>query len=565
MDAPLIHLTDIVRRGAERHPDRLALQADGGVSFTYAELWERVQHGAGLLRDRGACAAEASARRRAAEGGRGLLVMEGRPEWAVAFFSLLQAGLVVIPVPAATPPELIGLVARVTGAEVCVLGGESAALESVLSVPPVTAAELVAASGRAIAAPSRGRFGDAGAPSRGRFGGAGAASAGGDTLAVLAFTSGSTARPRAVELTHENLLANVRTLGAAREAAPDDALLSLLPPAHLFELVVGLLAPLAAGARVVYAGTLLPNRVIDAIRRNRITRTLVVPAILDALGREAIEGLVARGAVAPACRALPATVIAKRLRDAGDCEVERIRRALRDRIGDAFHTVGIGGAAIASGWSETLLRLGIDLDVGYGLTEAGPLVSLGLASASPSGSVGRPLPGVEVRVDDRGEILVRSAGVMRGYFLDRAATAEALDDGWLRTGDRGRLDDEGFLFITGRLKEAIVTAAGETLYPDELEPHYASPLFAEHCVVPIRDADGNDVPTLVVVPSRGDATDEAIARVFARLRAAAPARCRVAAMLRRTEPIPRTAVGKPRRRALADALSAGVTGGSHGR
>ena len=117
-----------------------------------------------------------------------------------------------------------------------------------------------------------------------------------------------------------------------------------------------------------------------------------------------------------------------------------------------------------------LQSIGIALDVGYGLTEAGPVVAMGRASECPPGRSVVALPGVEVRIADDGEMLVRSQSLMQGYAGDAAGTAAALNDGWLRTGDRGRLDADGFLFIQGRIKEAMVTSAGETIYPDEIEP-----------------------------------------------------------------------------------------------
>jgi long-chain acyl-CoA synthetase len=229
---------------------------------------------------------------------------------------------------------------------------------------------------------------------------------------------------------------------------------------------------------------------------------------------------------------------------------------VRKRIGGSLRAVGVGGAAIAPGWARTLALLEIDLDVGYGLTEAGPLVSLGWASKCPAGSVGRPLPGVAVRISHDGEILVQSPGVMRAYFGDVAASSAALEGGWLRTGDRGRVDARGFLYIAGRIKEAMVTPAGDTLHPEEVEPYYASRLFAEHCVVPLRGPDGNDLPTLVVVAREPDPGDDAIEREFAELRAAAPSRYRIARIVRRVEPLPRTLVGKIKRRELGDLLAA---------
>jgi long-chain acyl-CoA synthetase len=343
---------------------------------------------------------------------------------------------------------------------------------------------------------------------------------------------------------------------AARQTEAPETMLSMLPPAHLFELVVGQLAPLAVGGRIVYAGTLLPNRLVTAIRDHAVTRVLVVPALLDALCREVLAGLIDRGLVRPACQHASAVSIATTLAQFDAGTLDEIRNAVRERIGGTLRAVGVGGAAIAPGWSQTLALLEIDLDVGYGLTEAGPLVSLGWASQCPAGSVGRPLPGVAVRISHDGEILVRSAGVMRAYFGDVAASSAALEGGWLRTGDRGRVDAGGFLYIAGRIKEAMVTAAGDTLHPEEVEPYYASRLFAEHCVVPLRGPDGNDLPTLVVVVREPDTGDDAIEREFAELRAAAPSRYRIARMVRRVEPLPRTLVGKIKRRELGELLAA---------
>jgi long-chain acyl-CoA synthetase len=330
----------------------------------------------------------------------------------------------------------------------------------------------------------------------------------------------------------------------------------MLPPAHLFELVVGQLAPLAVGGRIVYAKTLLPNRLVDAIRDEDVTRVLVVPALLDALCRDVLASVIDRGLVRPLCQHSSAVSIAMKLSQLDLAGLDRIRHAVRDRIGATLRAIGLGGAAIAPGWPEVLAILGIDLDVGYGLTEAGPLVSLGWASRSPAGSVGRPLPGVTVRIAQDGEILVQSAGVMRGYFGDIGGSAATLDGGWLRTGDRGHFDAGGFLFVTGRIKEAIVTAAGETLHPEEVEPYYASRVFAEHCVVPVRGPDGNDLPALVVVPREPEIGDAAIEREFDELRKAAPARYRVARMVCRAQPLPRTLLGKLKRRELGESLSA---------
>jgi long-chain acyl-CoA synthetase len=342
-------------------------------------------------------------------------------------------------------------------------------------------------------------------------------------------------------------------LEALRSPEPGETVLSTLPPSHAYELVAGQLAPLAAGARIVYAGAPLPNRLIDTIRTQAVTRMMLVPALLDALAHEVIDRLVRHDVLGPDFRGLTTRELADRVRSLSADGRSLLREAIRAEIGGAFAVATLGGAASDPAWTDVLAAAGVVLDVGYGLTEAGPVVTMGRADECPSGSVGRALPGVEIRIAEDNEILVRSQSIMQGYAGDAASTAAALTDGWLRTGDRGWLDARGFLFIQGRIKEAMVTSAGETIYPDEIEPVYDSSLFAEVAVVPMPDDRGNDVPTLVVVPA--SAPPDAIHGEVRRLRAAAPARLRIHGFVVRSE-LPRSAAGKIRRRALAEELRA---------
>jgi long-chain acyl-CoA synthetase len=312
----------------------------------------------------------------------------------------------------------------------------------------------------------------------------------------------------------------------------------MLPPAHLFEMMAGIFGPLACGARVLFPGPLLPNRIIAALREEAITHAVCVPALLDVLFAEVA------GASRPSF--------------AREGEVpEDPSQSIRERMGGSLRTVFVGGAALSPEWVGIARRIGLRLEVGYGLTEAAPVVSMGLASEGPPGSVGRPLPGIRVRIGTGGEIQVKGGNVMLGYHNDREANAEAFEDGWLRTGDRGSLDPEGFLFVTGRIKEAVVAATGETLYPDEAEPCYASPLFREHCVAPVPGPDGNDVAVLFALPASAEISAERLQAAFRELRAAAPSRLRVERLVLLGSPFPRTATGKIRRRMLGEAFAIG--------
>jgi len=492
------------------------------IELSYAGLRDSVSRAGAWLRSGGLSV-----------GDRVMLAALSGPAWVVAFFAVLESGGVVVPLAVETKPEAIAAVGRRTGALRIIAGDRhsKAAMEShkLIRIP---AADLIAVGNSKSSPP----------PTVGR-----------PDLAVLALTSGTTEVPRLVELTHGALLANVEALLKVRQVGPGDKFLSMLPQAHMFELVVGLLAPLACGAEILYNGPLLPNRIIDTIRDEQITHALAVPALVTALYGEILGRLAEKNLIDGGRRRQAPAVTARRLQsELSSDRLLRIRLGVRREIGEAFERIMVGGAALDPALIDVLLALGIETDVGYGLTEAGPVVAIGRSAEFPHGSVGRPLPGVAVSLGADGEIQVQSPALMRGYHGDPAATAAVLSSGWLKTGDLGTIDDEGYLYVSGRLKEAMVTASGETIHPDEMEPYYQSPHFRELCVAALPGPDGNDLPTLFVVPLQPDLPDCDLEQVFRGLRAAAPARMRVEQLVRQESPFPRTPTGKVCRRLLAD-------------
>jgi len=354
--------------------------------------------------------------------------------------------------------------------------------------------------------------------------------------ALLLCTSAARERPLVVRLTHANLLADLVALRGARQVEPGETIASVLPPAHLFELMCGILGPMLCGAYIVHQGVPTPDRILRRLRATQAQRVLLVPALFEMVARLLADD-----------RSESPREIAARLRCSPD--PERAAVHARELLGPRFKSFVVGGAALHPAWAEVAERLGFGLEVGYGLSEAGPVVSMGDATRLPPGSCGRALPGIEVAIDPRGEILVRGPNVMAGYHRDRDATAVVLRNGWLHTGDRGRLDSSGHLFIEGRFKDAIVPSTGETIWPEEIEEHYESDLFADHCVGARTERGGNDVAVLFVVPAVAD--PDALAAEFRRLRRAAPDRGRVKEMCILDGPLPRDPGGDVRRRALA--------------
>ena len=336
--------------------------------------------------------------------------------------------------------------------------------------------------------------------------------------ALIVWTSGTTGAPKGVTLTLANLAYSVEQAMAGQRPGPDDRWLSLLPPHHLLELCCGLLPALVAGGSVRVARSLIPAEVAAMVGEHGITRMVAVPLVLRLL-----EGALA----------------------ASDLRAVYCGGAPLD-------------AAVVRRWAER----GIAVHPGYGLTEAAPTVAMNTPAASRSGSVGRPLPGTHVRIAGDGEILVRSPGVMAGYWADDALTAAAVDaEGWLHTGDLGHLDDDGFLYVTGRAKRLIVLESGKKVQPEEVEGALAAgPRFAEVCVVGVtatRRGTRTERVCAVVVPVDAALDHDAAAAEVARLTSTLSGYKRPALVRVARRPLPRTLKGAPRHAEVARMVEAG--------
>ena len=251
--------------------------------------------------------------------------------------------------------------------------------------------------------------------------------------AVLAFTSGTTAIPKAVEVSFDNLLFQIRALTACFALRPSDRLLSLLPMHRMLEFMIGFLCPLWSGAQIHYLHSLVPDDALGRIRALGITRVVTVPAWLASL-----KGALAGDAHNDDPRT-PSTTARR----------NRARRALG---GDFEHFV-CGGAPLADDVADFFESIGAPVLQGYGLTETGPVVATNSRLGTRRGSVGRPLSGTEMRFTDTGEILVRGPHVADHYRLDTGPEESVADDkGWFHTGDRGHVDADGFLYVTERIK-----------------------------------------------------------------------------------------------------------------
>ena len=284
-----------------------------------------------------------------------------------------------------------------------------------------------------------------------------------DAVAAMYFTSGTTGKPRCVMLTHRNMGSQVSAVTDVIPLSETDVGLSLLPLSHTFEMMTYVAGALHCG------GTLYLNESVRTVKRNlrenRPTILVTVPLILQTLGKEILNTARKQGRQEEFQKALR---LNRRLQKVGLDMSGRLFGEVRAVLGGRLHTVICGGAALDPELIGFFQALGVEVLQGYGITECSPVVSVNRHGKNVVGSVGRPLPCCEVKIEDR-EICVRGENVSPGYYKDEEATAASFRDGWFHTGDLGRLDRKGNLFFEGRIKNLIILANGENVSPEELE------------------------------------------------------------------------------------------------
>lgn len=302
-----------------------------------------------------------------------------------------------------------------------------------------------------------------------------------DDTAVILYTSGTTGRSKGAMLSHANIVSNIQGAVAHFNVNETIHTLSFLPINHVFEQVCGILLPLSVGGRISFCESL--KKLGENLTEVKPTFFLGVPAVY----RMFLDRFTKKIGAKALSRLLFALPFTRGLITA------KIRRSLG--TGTIFIS---GGAALDPNIAAGLAKLGITIFQGYGITETSPIISAECQGATRLGTVGRALAGIEVRIDNPndervGEILVRGPNVMQGYYRNPEATAEVLVDGWYRTGDLGRLDEDGFLSVCGRVKNLIVTSNGRNVYPEEVEnellksPYIAEALVYGHKVDPMSE------------------------------------------------------------------------------
>ena len=327
-----------------------------------------------------------------------------------------------------------------------------------------------------------------------------------DTLATICYTSGTAGRPKGVMLSHGNIIANVRQCQALHMARVDDRFLSVLPLSHMFERTGGYYLPLSIGAVVAFARGIA--QIADDLMSQHPTVIFAVPRIFDrfrARIAQALDASPLKKRLFNACVDAGARVAAKRAGGSDRLMLPLLRaliaRPILARMGGKMRFAVVGGAPLDPDLSRMFIALGLPLLQGYGMTEASPVIAVNREDDNDPESVGRPLPGIDVQLADSGELLVRGANVMQGYWRNETATRAAIDDAhWLHTGDLAEIRD-GKIVIRGRAKDIFVMSNGEKLSPQDAEIAIAhDPIFEQVMLV----GDGRPYAVLLAVTRETD-------------------------------------------------------------
>ncbi|MCM8761353.1 MAG: AMP-binding protein [Candidatus Omnitrophica bacterium] len=432
------------------------------------------------------------------------IISENRPEWVAAYFGILTCGGIVLPIDVKLSDIEIEFILNDSQAKCAFVSEKYLPVLDRLkkALPNLTHTILLDKTSRSDIIqltklrPHRGRQRD-----RPIYP---------DDTAIIVYTSGTMGVAKGVELTYKNLLFQVLEFSQIIRCTPEERLLSVLPLSHMLEITGGLIAPLYAGSCVTYCDTLKASALLPLMQETRTTAMICVPLVLKLIHSgimKKAEGLplfqrkVFFGLLAVSKALLKFKVRLGRI----------FFRSLHKRFGGKLRGFITGGAPLDSDVEKDMNALGFRVLQGYGLTETAPVISVNTLKDNRLGSVGKPLPGVQVKIlkedpsDTEGEILTRGPHVMKGYFRDPQKTAEVIKDGWLYTGDLGHFDKDGFLYITGRKKNMIVLGGGKKVFPEEVEAVIGrSPYIKEVCVI-ARKADrafrkGHEEVYAVIVP-----------------------------------------------------------------
>ena len=433
---------ELLHTSVEKFSSNIAFSMFGGEDVTYKEVLERVNHVQDLLLDAGLNPGDKVA-----------LLSSSMPNWGVSYFAVTTAGMVVVPLmPDFTGEELDSLIEHSEAKALLV----SDKLFTKLSKEAVSKLNIVIRTKNlSIISQTVKAQGSKAMPKP-------------EDLAAIIYTSGTTSKPKGVMLTHYNLASNASLCNVLFPIREDDVTLSVLPMSHTYECTLGFLLIFSGGGRMTYLEKPpTPSVLLPALRKVRPTIFLIVPLIIEKVYNSQVKSKFTANKF---ISTLYGVGFIRRI-------LHRIAsKKLMKAFGGRIRFLGIGGSKLHIDTETFLYEGGFPYAIGYGLTETAPMAAGQIPGKCRLGSTGPAMAGVQIRLDNinpetgHGEVVINSPSVMQGYYKNPEATAEVFTkDGWFRTGDLGELDKDGYLYIKGRLKNMIVGASGENIYPEDIE------------------------------------------------------------------------------------------------
>lgn len=417
------------------------------------------------------------------KGDRAAILSESRPEWAIAYFGVVSCGGIVVPIDIKLSEKEIQFILNDSQAK-CIFVSEKhistidnlkivlPRLENVIVIDDIDREDVILLKDIKM-----------------RKGEEKYSAIYPEDTALIVYTSGTTGVAKGVELTYKNLLFQVMAISDVVNYSKDDNFLSILPLNHMLEITGGLIAPLYAGSCVTYCESLKTTTILSLTKETHTTAMICVPLVLkmmhDGIFRKIEKLPPAKQKIFYHLLSVSKSLLKFNIR------IGRfLFREAHDEFGGRLKGFVSGGAPLNLDVEIDFNALGFRILQGYGLTETAPVISVNTYNRNKFGSVGRPLPGVEVKIikenekSPDGEIVVRGPNIMKGYYKSPEKTAEVIKDGWLHTGDIGYLDKDGYLHISGRLRNLIVLGAGKKVFPEEVEEVIGkTPFIKEICVL----------------------------------------------------------------------------------
>jgi long-chain acyl-CoA synthetase len=462
-------INEIMASAVKRFPERRALlepaeESGGGkeemVTLTYRMLQQRIEQFAGYLQEQ-----------QVARGDRLLIWSASGVRWMIAYLGALLVGAVVVPADVNSKEEFLQRIFHTTGAKYLITTAKQYQALQVPALPLIDVDNLPAGVFDATCLPQV-------QP---------------DDLAELVFTSGTTGQPKGVMLSHRNIASNALAALEVVDIRQEDRALSILPLSHMFEATIEI-AILCAGASIIYARSLVPDTLLRLLGAQGITCMVLVPQALQ-LFLNGIEREVRRQ------NRQRAWMLLHRVAPSLPFSWRRVLfSSVHKRFGGHFRFFVSGGAYLPPALGEHWESMGFRVMQGYGATECAPVVCVTPYREYVQGTVGRPLPGVQVRIAEDGELLVHGPNVAQGYWKDPAASAASFQQGWYHTGDLGYQDERGLLYIKGRKKNLIVLANGLNVYPEDIENVLLShPAIKDAVVIGLNESDHGPVVHAVLL------------------------------------------------------------------